>query len=107
MKILLLSFYDLGKQPKIISELYQKLNNGTNEIDIVDYSVEEKEELMHQLHLKNAPVVVYTTSTSYSSSSSSSYSSSSVNHFLNPSFYPDKFYFIMNTIFLICYYYLL
>ena len=41
MKILLLSFYDLGKQPKIISELYQKLNNGTNEIDIVDYSVEE------------------------------------------------------------------
>ena len=42
MKILLLSFYDLGKQPKIISELYQKLNNGTNEIDIVDYSVEEK-----------------------------------------------------------------
>lgn len=48
MKILLLSFYDLGKQPKIISELYQKLNNGTNEIDIVDYSVEEK-----TLNLKN------------------------------------------------------
>ena len=42
MKILLLSFYDLGKQPKIISELHQKLSNGTNQIDIVDYSIEEK-----------------------------------------------------------------
>ena len=42
MKILLLSFYDLGKQPKIISELYKKLDNGSNQIDIVDYSIEEK-----------------------------------------------------------------
>ena len=43
MKILLLSFYDLGKQPKIISELYKKLDNGSNQIDIVDYSIEEKD----------------------------------------------------------------
>ena len=43
MKILLLSFYDLGKQPKIISELYEKLDNGSNQIDIVDYSIEEKD----------------------------------------------------------------
>lgn len=43
MKILLLSFYDLGKQPKIISELYQKLDNGENQIDIVDYSIEDKD----------------------------------------------------------------
>ena len=42
MKILLLSFYDLGKQPKIISELYKKLDNGSNQIDVVDYSIEEK-----------------------------------------------------------------
>ena len=42
MKILLLSFYDLGKQPKIISELHKKLDNGSNQIDIVDYSIEEK-----------------------------------------------------------------
>jgi len=42
LKILLLSFYDLGKQPKIISELYKKLDNGSNQIDIVDYSIEEK-----------------------------------------------------------------
>ena len=42
MKILLLSFYDLGKQPKIISELYNKLDNGSNQIDVVDYSIEEK-----------------------------------------------------------------
>ena len=43
MKILLLSFYDLGKQPKIISELYKKLDNGSNQIDIIDYSIEEKD----------------------------------------------------------------
>jgi len=42
LKILLLSFYDLGKQPKIISELHKKLDNGSNQIDIVDYSIEEK-----------------------------------------------------------------
>ena len=42
MKILLLSFYDLGKQPKIISELHKKLDNGSNQIDVVDYSIEEK-----------------------------------------------------------------
>jgi len=42
LKILLLSFYDLGKQPKIISELYKKLDNGSNQIDVVDYSIEEK-----------------------------------------------------------------
>jgi len=42
LKILLLSFYDLGKQPKIISELHKKLDNGFNQIDIVDYSIEEK-----------------------------------------------------------------
>jgi radical SAM superfamily enzyme YgiQ (UPF0313 family) len=42
LKILLLSFYDLGKQPKIISELYQKLENGLNTIDIIDYSIENK-----------------------------------------------------------------
>jgi len=43
LKILLLSFYDLGKQPKIISELYKKLDNGSNQIDIIDYSIEEKD----------------------------------------------------------------
>ena len=43
MKILLLSFYDLGKQPKIISELNGKLLNGVNTIDIIDYSIEDKD----------------------------------------------------------------
>ena len=40
MKILLLSFYDLGKQPKIVSEIYNKLNTDNVEIDFLDYSVD-------------------------------------------------------------------
>ena len=43
MKILLLSFYDLGKQPKIISEIYNKINSNIVEIDFVDYSLESRE----------------------------------------------------------------
>ena len=42
MKILLLSFYDLGKQPKIISELVQKIDTSNNIIEIIDYSIEDK-----------------------------------------------------------------
>jgi len=40
VKILLLSFYDLGKQPKIVSEIYNKLNSDNVEIKFLDYSVE-------------------------------------------------------------------
>ena len=43
MKILLLSFYDLGKQPKIISEIYNKINSDLVEIDFVDFSFESRE----------------------------------------------------------------
>lgn len=43
MKILLLSFYDLGKQPKIISELYSRLKTKYIEVDIVDYSIEDRD----------------------------------------------------------------
>ena len=43
MKILLLSFYDLGKQPKIISELYSRLKTNYIEVDIVDYSIEDRD----------------------------------------------------------------
>ena len=39
MKILLLSFYNLGKQPKIIGELYNKLNHDGIKIDVFDYSI--------------------------------------------------------------------
>ena len=42
MKIILLSFYDLGKQPKIISELVQKIDTSNNIIEIIDYSIEDK-----------------------------------------------------------------
>ena len=41
MKILLLSFYNLGKQPKIIGELYNKLNIEGTEINVFDYSINE------------------------------------------------------------------
>ena len=41
MKILLLSFYNLGKQPKIIGELYNKLNIEGTEISVFDYSINE------------------------------------------------------------------
>ena len=40
MKILLLSFYDLGKQPKIISEVYSRINSNDVEVDVIDYSIE-------------------------------------------------------------------
>ncbi|SVE52931.1 uncharacterized protein METZ01_LOCUS505785, partial [marine metagenome] len=40
---MLLSFYDLGKQPKIISEIYNKINSNIVEIDFVDYSLESRE----------------------------------------------------------------
>ena len=43
MKVLLLSFYDLGKQPKIISEVFNKLNSNSTEIDFIDYSLESME----------------------------------------------------------------
>ena len=43
MKVLLLSFYDLGKQPKIISEMFNKLNSNSTEIDFIDYSLESME----------------------------------------------------------------
>ncbi len=43
MKILLLSFYDLGKQPKIISELYSRLKTKYTEVDVVDYSIEDRD----------------------------------------------------------------
>ena len=43
MKVLLLSFYDLGKQPKIISEIFNKLNSNSTEIDFIDYSLESME----------------------------------------------------------------
>ena len=42
MKILLLSFYNLGKQPKIISEIYNKINSDLVEIDFVDFSLESR-----------------------------------------------------------------
>ena len=42
MKILLTSFYDLGKQPKIIAEIVDRYNSSEIEFDFVDFSVENQ-----------------------------------------------------------------
>ena len=42
MKILLTSFYDLGKQPKIIAEIVDRYNFSEIEFDFVDFSVENQ-----------------------------------------------------------------
>ena len=52
MKILLLSFYNLGKQPKIIGEIYNKLNLDGIEIDVFDYSIKD-----YELDLENYDAV--------------------------------------------------
>ena len=43
MKILLTSFYDLGKQPKIIAEIVDKYKSENIEFDIVDFSIDNPE----------------------------------------------------------------
>ena len=40
MKILLTSFYDLGKQPKIIAEIADKYSTSHVEFDCIDFSVD-------------------------------------------------------------------
>ena len=52
MKVLLLSFYNLGKQPKIIAELCSKLNSESTDVDVFDYSINE-----YDLLLKNYDAV--------------------------------------------------
>jgi radical SAM superfamily enzyme YgiQ (UPF0313 family) len=42
LKILLTSFYDLGKQPKIIAEIVDRYNSSEIEFDFVDFSVENQ-----------------------------------------------------------------
>ena len=42
MKILLTSFYDLGKQPKIIAEIADRYNNTEVHFDFVDFSVDNQ-----------------------------------------------------------------
>jgi len=46
LKLALLSFYNLGRQPKIIAELYKKLNTESVVIDVFDYSIKEYELLL-------------------------------------------------------------
>ena len=43
MKILLTSFYDLGKQPKIIAEIVDKYKAENIQFDIVDFSIDNPE----------------------------------------------------------------
>ena len=43
MKILLASFYDLGKQPKIIAEIVDKYKAENIQFDIVDFSIDNPE----------------------------------------------------------------
>ena len=43
MKILLTSFYDLGKQPKIIAEIVDKYKHENIHFDIVDFSIDSPE----------------------------------------------------------------
>ena len=43
MKILLTSFYDLGKQPKIIAEIVDKYKSENIQFDIVDFSIDNPE----------------------------------------------------------------
>ena len=42
MKILLTSFYDLGKQPKIIAEIVDRYNSAEIDFDFFDFSVEDQ-----------------------------------------------------------------
>ena len=42
MKILLTSFYDLGKQPKIIAEIVDRYNSSEIDFDFFDFSVEDQ-----------------------------------------------------------------
>ena len=42
MKILLTSFYDLGKQPKIIAEIADRYNTPKVNFDFVDFSVDNQ-----------------------------------------------------------------
>jgi hypothetical protein len=42
LKILLTSFYDLGKQPKIIAEIADRYNNTEVHFDFVDFSVDNQ-----------------------------------------------------------------
>tara|TARA_X000001036_G_scaffold170380_1_gene161192 strand:- start:5488 stop:6831 length:1344 start_codon:yes stop_codon:yes gene_type:complete len=42
LKILLTSFYDLGKQPKIIAEIVDRYNSSEIDFDFFDFSVEDQ-----------------------------------------------------------------
>ena len=48
MKILLTSFYDLGKQPKIIAEIADKYSTSQVEFDCIDFSVDNPELNLHE-----------------------------------------------------------
>ncbi len=48
MKILLTSFYDLGKQPKIIAEIVDKYSTSQVEFDCIDFSVDNPELNLHE-----------------------------------------------------------
>ena len=48
MKVLLTSFYDLGKQPKIIAEIVDKYRTDDIQFDIVDFSVNNPDIKIHE-----------------------------------------------------------
>ena len=60
MKILLTSFYDLGKQPKIIAEIVDKYKSENIEFDIVDFSIDNPEINIDQYDVLGIYAVSYT-----------------------------------------------